>query len=174
MKQPNLLTKRLILRSFTLDDAHDIQRLAGNLNVAKMTLNVPHPYENGMAEEWISSHKEKSELGVELNYAIVSLKLGTLLGAISLIHIESTQSSMGYWLGEQYWSKGYCTEAGIALINHAFIALSLKRIYALHLSDNPASGKVMQKLGMKHYATETRADRFGKAASVEFYEIDST
>jgi len=174
MKQPDLLTKRLILRSFTVDDARDVQRLAGNFNVAKMTLNIPHPYENGMAEEWISSHKDKSELGVELNYAIVSLKLGILLGAISLIHIESTQSSMGYWIGEEYWSKGYCTEAGIALIDHAFITLSLKRIYALHLSSNPASGKVMEKMGMKHYNTEIRADRFNKPASVEFYEIEST
>jgi len=122
MNQPNLLTERLVLRSFTIKDARDVQRLAGNINVAKMTLNIPHPYENGMAEEWINSHKEKSESGTQLSYAIESLNLGVLLGAISLTHIEPSQANMGYWVGEQYWGKGYCTEAGVALISHAFNA----------------------------------------------------
>ena len=174
MNQPDLLTERLILRSFTTADARDVQRLAGNINVAKMTLNIPHPYENGMAEEWINSHKEKTQSGSQLSYAIVSLNLGVLLGAISLTHMEPTQANMGYWVGEQYWGKGYCTEAGVALVNHAFSALSLKRVYALHLSSNPASGKVMQKIGMRYYATEERPDRFGKPASMEFYEIECT
>ena len=95
MEQPYILTARLILRSFTASDARDVQRLAGNINVAKMTLNVPHPYENGMAEEWIESHKEKAESGTQLNYAIESLQLGVLLGAISLIEIEPKQTNMG-------------------------------------------------------------------------------
>ena len=94
-----------------------------------------------------------------------------LLGAISLIEIEPKQANMGYWIGEQYWDKGYCTEAGAALIDHAFSVLSLKRVYALHLFTNPASGRVMQKMCMKHYNTEQRTDRFGKPASMEFYEI---
>lgn len=174
MNQPNILTERLILRSFITDDARDVQRLAGNLNVAKMTLNIPHPYENGMAEEWINSHKEKPQSGSQLSYAIVSLNLGVLLGAISLTHMERMQANIGYWVGEQYWGKGYCTEAGIALINHAFTALSLKRVYALHLSSNPASGRVMQKMGMKHYNTEKRPDRYGKPATMGFYEIECT
>ena len=174
MEQPYILTERLILRGFIAGDARDVQRLAGNINVAKMTLNVPHPYENGMAEEWIESHQEKTESGTQLSYAIESLQLGVLLGAIGLIEIEPTQANMGYWVGEQYWGKGYCTEAGVALIDHAFTVLSLKRVYALHLSINPASGRVMQKMGMKHYKTEQRTDRFGKPASMEFYEIECT
>ena len=174
MNQPNILTERLILRSFTLGDARDVQRLAGNLNVAKMTLNIPHPYENGMAEDWINSHMEKTGSGVQLSYAIESLQLGVLMGAISLTHMETTQANLGYWVGEQYWGKGYCTEAGKALICHAFDALSLKRVYALHLTSNPASGRVMEKIGMTHYATEERQDRCGKPASMEFYEIECT
>ena len=127
-----------------------------------------------MAEEWIESHKEKTEAGVQLSYAIESLQLGVLLGVISLIELEPMQANMGYWIGEQYWGKGYCTEAGVALINHAFTVLSLKRVYAQHLSINPASGRVMQKMGMKHYNTEQKVDRYGKPASMEYYEIECT
>jgi len=174
MNQPNILTERLILRTFGLSDARDVQRLAGNINVAKMTLNVPHPYENDMAEEWINSHKEKTDSGIQITYAIESLQLGVLIGAISLTHIEAKQANLGYWVGEQYWGKGYCTEAGKALIDHAFDELLLNRVYALHLTSNPASGRVMQKIGMTHYATEERQDRLGRPASMELYEIECT
>ena len=50
MKQPILTTERLTPRSFNRDDASLVQKLAGNYNVSKTTLNIPHPYEDGMAE----------------------------------------------------------------------------------------------------------------------------
>jgi ribosomal-protein-alanine N-acetyltransferase len=58
MIQPDLKTERLLLRRFRLDDASDVQKLAGNVNVSKMTLNIPYPYKPGMSEEWISSHQD--------------------------------------------------------------------------------------------------------------------
>ena len=50
---PPLLTERLLLRSLTLEDAADVQRLAGERDVASTLIRIPHPYEDGMAEEWI-------------------------------------------------------------------------------------------------------------------------
>ncbi len=64
-------TKRLLLRSFELSDAKDVQRLAGDRAIADTTLNIPHPYEDGMAEEWISVHRLKFEAGELSNFAIV-------------------------------------------------------------------------------------------------------
>ena len=52
---PPLLTERLLLRSLILEDAVDVQRLAGEYDVASTLLRIPHPYEDGMAEEWIRS-----------------------------------------------------------------------------------------------------------------------
>ena len=59
MEQPEIETERLILRRFTSSDAGIVKELAENYNVAKTTLNVPHPYDEGMAELWIESHPEK-------------------------------------------------------------------------------------------------------------------
>ncbi len=171
MNQPDLKTDRLVLRGFTLNDAKDVQRMAGNINVAKMTLNIPHPYRDGMAEEWINSHPVKLKAGTQLSYAITSSETGVLFGAISLTHIEKTQANLGYWIGEPYWGNGYCPEAGIRLVNFAFDELNLERVYALHLTSNPASGRVMKKMGMKHHSTEQRPDRNGDPASMEFYTI---
>jgi RimJ/RimL family protein N-acetyltransferase len=53
-ERPTLKTKRLILRPHTLDDAKELQRLIGDRAIADTTTNIPHPYEDGMAEEWIS------------------------------------------------------------------------------------------------------------------------
>ena len=52
-------TVRLFLRRFSLDDAQDVQRLAGDWDIARMTINIPHPYEDGVAEEWISRQESR-------------------------------------------------------------------------------------------------------------------
>ena len=56
---------------------------------------------------------------------------------------------MGYWIGLPYWNNGYCTEAARAVVDFAFTDLGLHRIFAHHLVRNPASGRVMQKIGMR-------------------------
>ena len=53
---PTLTTARLVLRACTLADAPDIQRLAADRDIASTTLRIPHPYEEGMAEQWIATH----------------------------------------------------------------------------------------------------------------------
>ena len=83
--RPTLRTNRLVLRPFALSDASDVQRLAGDEAVASTTGNIPHPYEDGMAEEWIGTHQERFEKGELVNFAITLAEDGSLVGAIGLI-----------------------------------------------------------------------------------------
>jgi RimJ/RimL family protein N-acetyltransferase len=174
MIQPDLRTERLLLRRFRLDDASEVEKLAGNINVSRMTLNIPYPYKPGMAEEWISSHQENWEAKACITYAIVKLDSDQLLGAISFVRIDGSEGELGYWIGEQYWGMGYCTEAARELIQFSFQNLGLDKIVAEHLTSNPASGKVMEKAGMGHVLTTRKFDRYGKKASMEVYEIRNT
>lgn len=147
---PTLETSRLLLRPFALDDAPVVQQLAGARSIADMTLNVPHPYEDGMAEHWIAMHRGSFELGVLLPLAVTLRESGELAGAISLkIDPESSRAELGYWLGEPYWGRGYCSEAAEAIVRHGFEVLRLNRIHASHFARNPASGRVLQKTGMR-------------------------
>lgn len=149
--RPELKTERLFLRPFTLDDAPTVQKLAGDKDVAKTTLNIPHPYEDGMAEQWISTHEEKSEKGELLNFAITLHKNGGLIGAIGLVISKRHESAeLGYWIGKPYWDKGYCTEAAQAVIRYGFEQLNLNRIHASHFARNSSSGRVMEKIGMTY------------------------
>lgn len=70
---PELLTQRLLLRRFESMDAGTIQMLAGDRAIAEMTLSIPHPYIDGMAEIWIESHQAEFEsgMGVEIGRAHV-------------------------------------------------------------------------------------------------------
>lgn len=171
MKQPSIQTERLNLIEFQLDDANTVQSLAGNYNVAKKTLNIPHPYEDGMAESWIATHQQNWDEKSALTYAIILKETRKLIGAVGLVGIKGTEAGMGYWIGEKYWGQGFCTEAAKALIEFCFNDLKLTSIEAEHLVLNPASGRVMQKAGMKYKTSAMIEDRNGAKAEINIYEI---
>ena len=146
---PTIQTQRLILRSLTIADAPEVQRLASDRDIAATTLSIPHPYEDGMAEAWIETHPEAYEKGKAVFFAITLRDNGILCGAIGLgIDKENNNAELGYWVGKPYWGKGYCTEAAKAIVQYGFETLGLHRIHAAHFARNLASGRVMQKIGM--------------------------
>lgn len=148
-EEPRLETDRLWLRPFTLADAPEVKRLVGEPDIAATTLNIPHPYPEGAAEQWILSHQPRFVDGTFVHFAITLKPDDRLVGAIGLhLEPEHRRAEMGYWAGKPYWGQGYTTEAARAVLAYGFEQLGLNRIYAEHFSTNPASGRVMQKIGM--------------------------
>ena len=143
-------TGRLLLRSFEPGDAMDVWRLAGDPEIAANTTHVPHPYEAGMAEEWIGSHAARRARGEAVVFAIELVEGGELIGAIGLeLAHADRRAEIGYWIGRPFWGQGYATEAAVAVTRYAFEELDLNRIHAGHFPRNPASGKVLEKIGMR-------------------------
>ncbi|MDH4136505.1 MAG: GNAT family N-acetyltransferase [Anaerolineae bacterium] len=172
-ERPELTTERLLLRPFTLADALVVRRLAGARDIASTTLNIPHPYEDGMAEEWISTHQQKFERGELINFAIVLRNHGRLIGAIGLVINQQHESAeLGYWIGKPYWGNGYCTEAAKAVLHYGFTVLGLNRIHASHFSRNLASGRVMEKIGMKYEGcSRQHVKKWGVFEDLKWYAI---
>jgi len=146
---PTLQTERLVLRPFNLSDAPEVQRLAGSRDIASTTLNIPHPYRDGIAEAWIKGHRGAFGRGESMALAVTLRVDGALVGTVSLaLQEKHHRAELGYWIGVPYWGQGYCTEAAQAIVAYGFEVLGLHRICASHLARNLASGRVMQKLGM--------------------------
>ena len=172
-EQPIITTGRLLLRPFTLNDGKRVQQLANDKKIAETTLNVPYPYEAGAAEQWISSHEELFKQGRAITYAVIKKDEDTLIGTISLnLFLNHEKAELAYWVGSEYWNKGFCTEAARALLTLGFKELSLNKIYALCFSENIGSSSVMKKIGMKYEGTRREdVKKWGKFIDLGFYSI---
>ena len=144
-----MTTDRLRLRFFTEQDANDVQKLCNNINIYKTTLYIPHPYTVENALLWMKNHRKNFAENKGYEFAITNKETGELLGAIALSHNERhKQGELAYWIGEPFWNKGYGTEAAKAMLQFAFDVKGMHKVFARFFSSNPASGKIMQKIGM--------------------------
>jgi [ribosomal protein S5]-alanine N-acetyltransferase len=171
---PSLWSTRLVLRPFTVYDAPDVERLAGAWEVADATLTIPHPYPAGGAAAWIATHGDAWANRETLTLAIcLRATPDSLLGAIALkISEVHRHCEIGYWLGVSNWGRGYATEAARTMITYGFTDLGLHRATGQHFTRNPASGRVLQKLGMQPEGVHRDAYfRWGKFESVVVYGI---
>lgn len=149
-----LETDRLRLRPFQLEDAQAVRELAGDYEIAKTTLNIPHPYPEGAAEEWILSQSTAVATGTGRHFAIVLKANDMYIGSMGLgIHRTHQRAEIAYFIGRPYWGKGYATEAAQQVLRYGFTELGLHRIFAFAFTDNPASTRVMEKIGMTYEGT---------------------
>ena len=148
-----LESERLLLRPLRLEDAADIQRMAGEWEVARYTANIPHPYEAGMAEAWIKSHRED----FEIVFAIERRQDGVLVGCIGVEPDGATrEAEFGYWIGRPYWGAGYATEALSTLVDHVFATFDIDRARAAAMPDNRASIRVQEKVGFRYVGVKSQ------------------
>ncbi|EPD50260.1 hypothetical protein HMPREF1210_02831 [Paenisporosarcina sp. HGH0030] len=148
---PTLETERLILRRLVIEDAQNFfthwmsdERVTDNLikgahksikeSVERVT-NIVNEYEEQEFCYW----------GIELKAT------GDLIGAIDFYHFDlgTENCEVGFTLGYDWWNQGYGTESLKAVMEFGFRHMNIHKISAAHNSDNPASGKIMQKVGMK-------------------------
>ena len=147
--QPTIETDRLVLRPFRTRDADRVQALAGAVEVYQMTQNVPHPYEDGMAERWIASRATAFYKRQGVFFAVTLRSDETLIGSISLgLTTTHRRGELGYWIGVPYWGRGYCTEAAVATVRYGLDDLGLHKVTSRHFAINPASGRVLEKAGL--------------------------
>lgn len=170
-KQPSLEASRLLLRPFRIEDGPTVQALAGRREISDVTVQIPYPYPDGAAEQWISTHQPNWEAGTNITFAITTKLNDVLIGAISLMQLTEIDAMLGYWIGVPYWRHGYCTEAAKEIVRFGLESYGLKRIHSNHLTRNPASGRVLQNAGLKYIRIETLPFK-GAQEEMAFYELD--
>lgn len=151
----DLQTDRLILRRFNFADAADVARVAGAHEIADTTISVPHPLTPDSARAWITSDLATCSR-TQRTFAVIDRESGIFLGASALrdISVEHGQAELSFWFDKSTWGRGYATEAADRLIQHALKDLGLHRLVAFHMARNPASGRVLTRLGFQREAIQ--------------------
>jgi ribosomal-protein-alanine N-acetyltransferase len=145
--QPTLETPRVRLRPYTETDIPELLPLIGTPEVAATTLRIAHPYTEQDAKAFLSLAKDPDKLWL----AITLRSDGRQIGGIGLrVENQHQHAELGYWLGAPFWGHGYATEAAREILRYGFETLALHRIFASHFKHNPASGRVLKKIGMKY------------------------
>lgn len=139
-----LQSDRLSLRPVARDDADWICVRSNDYDIAKMTLSIPYPQTRDNVLQFLQECKEQAAAGTDHVYAIISAQP---CGLIGFADIEGETAELGYWLSRTSWGHGYATEAAKTIVSFGFQSLGLKKITAGHFFDNPASGRVLEKLG---------------------------
>jgi [ribosomal protein S5]-alanine N-acetyltransferase len=146
-----LSTDRLILNPFKQSDAALVAELAGDKRVVEMTASIPYPYKVSMAVSWIETHQKQREEDLNYIFAIRLKDSDELIGCINIgLNDKHDRGYLGYWVGFDFWGHGYCTESLKRIIKFGFEEKNLNKIWAEHKTINIASGRVMEKAGMKH------------------------
>lgn len=167
-------TDRLILRQFRSEDAPAMFRnWAGDREVPKyLTWNVHRSVSDTecVVNMWTAQYNDTSTY----NWVIVLKELGEPIGSIDVCRIYENidAAEVGYCIGKQWWGKGIMTEAFSAIIPYLF-EVGFEQIRAAHAVQNPASGRVMEKCGLKYEGTFRRFFRStaGELLDISFYSI---
>ena len=162
---PRIETERLLMRLPEMGDAPNLSTYCGDIDVSRMTSRIPHPYPVLAAEMWVLA--TRAGWRPDGNQSLVIEADGETIGGGGIFK-RSPESDweLGYWVGRPWWGMGYATEIGRGMVEFAHQALGAQRVVAGHYDDNPASGRVLEKLGFR-YTGEARKvyamARLGKA-----------
>ena len=156
-----LETERLVLRRFVNEDAAAMYRnWAADEEVTKYLTWPPHSSQEvsqKIVEDWVKAYDSASYY----QWAIVLKEKEEPIGSISVVHMneEVSMAHIGYCIGRTWWHNGITSEALRAVMDFLFDVVGFDRIEARHDPRNPASGRVMEKCGMKYEGTLRCSDR---------------
>jgi RimJ/RimL family protein N-acetyltransferase len=165
-------TDRLLLRPGWAEDAPALARAIGEEAIVRNLAMAPWPYDLDNARAFLAAERQPSEA----SFLIFRRTHGAprLIGAAGLGRDIDGGIELGYWISRPHWGLGYATEAGRAIIAIARDGLRLGRLSAGHFLDNPASGRVLEKLGFR--PTGQVAPRYscgrGAEAPCRLFELD--
>ena len=146
-----LETERLILRPFRLEDAELMYRnWASDPEVTKFLTWPAHAnveLTRSLVEQWVSNYEQPNYY----NWAIELKEIGEAIGNISVVRLQENieAADIGYCMGKAWWGNEIMPEALCAVVDFLFVEVGFNRIAACHDINNPKSGRVMDKAGMK-------------------------
>lgn len=150
-------TPRLLLRAFTPQDAQRVFEIRSDFEVTRMLVFPAYPPVLEHVAAWLREHAVEWRAGTAYRFAVVAD--GRVIGCADVDEIQDGCGELGYWLERDYWGRGLASEAAGAVHDFATRTLGLRRLVAGHAADNPASGRILLRLGFRHVADRSRLYR---------------
>ena len=143
-----LETARYRLRVPSLDDAATVTALVQDPRIYRMVSRIPPEQTIEQTGQWILGAQRGNELGID--HTTLVLENGAVIGAVGAHRAAASEPfEIGYWLGPEAWGKGAATEVAGAIIAWLEERDLADTLVSGHFEDNPASGRVLAKLGFK-------------------------
>jgi RimJ/RimL family protein N-acetyltransferase len=167
-------TERLLLRPGWAEDAPALHQAIADEGIVRNLATAPWPYSFADAETFLM--RERSPRDASCLIFLRGDGAPTLIGGVGFartpqIGPAGAEIEFGYWIARPYWGNGYATEAGAALIANARETLRLPRLVAGHFTDNPASGRVLRKLGFRPTGATVSRHSAGRGAEAPCREF---
>lgn len=160
---PVIETRRLLLRAPGAQDVSRIATLAGDPDIARMTLRMPHPFGIDEAEAFVLTVAGQDPR--RANTFLIEHEDAGPVGVLGLFQGGDRTPEVGYWIGKPFWGRGFATEALEGALVWAKRRWAKRALVAGHFADNPASGRVLEKAGFL-YTGETRR-QFSRARNAD-------
>lgn len=170
---PRLTTSRLVLRPLRLTDAPALQRICNDMEVARWTRSLPHPYELADAEQFVGIVHQQAVDRTTCILGVTRPGDDAVLGTTALLLDPSrTVAELGYLLERSEWRKGYGFEVAQRMVRYGFDDLGLNRIHASCVSINGASDRILRKLGMQPEGLfRQHSVRFGQTYDIQHFGL---
>lgn len=148
-------TERLIVRQYTLNDMDQLFQVMSDNRVHTYTKDKNNPWDKRRTEEYIKFMIKRDFKTLDCFHgAIMEKDKNQLIGLCGLNPYQESEPEIEWKLGVPYWGKGYATELGKQMIQAAFAATGIKGIYGMAQSENTASKRVLEKIGMKYLGNQ--------------------
>lgn len=157
-----LHTPRLLLRPYRTDDGNAVHQVIRRKEIFATTYAIPRNYPRSRVDWWFAMLDNQRRNGTGCEYGVFCNRTGRYIGNCGLINIQRGQgaaeqrffsAAISYFIDPDLWGKGYATESAAAVLDLAFGQLHMHRITGRCMSINPASRRVMEKLGMRYEGT---------------------
>lgn len=159
-------TGTLLLRPVDDEDAARFQQLCNDIDIARNTSRIAHPYSRADADEFVA-RRGAGMFGNDDEYVFAVCRDDDIVACAGVHRTRSGVYEVGYWVGAEYRRSGVATGAAQAVTQFAFEELGAETATAGHFADNPASGRVLERVGFKSTGETVMMKSAGRGCEVE-------
>lgn len=161
------------IRKWQIDDQYDLAKILNNQKIMNhLRDGLPYPYTVEDAKEYISSMLQANQ---EKMFAFAISVNEHVIGSISITRLDNIHyctGELGYYIGEDYWGKGYATSAVKQVCQYVFEHSDIIRIFAEPFAYNTASCRVLEKAGFIYEGTlHKNAIKNGQVQDMKMYAL---